>query len=596
MTRPANILALAALATLAVNPVVPLRRRLPALVPGDRRAGLAGAAGRRGNPTRRRGDPRPDSRAPPLRWTSSSAGSSRDGGTWMRTGAAKLSRRRRLDGRLAGRAAAGGAAVPHRLADRHPAEHPADPDHVNGDVARRTGARALGDWGPWVCRPPGPPACCSTSPSASCCGASANPGATDSSPARAGDGSWSSTSCSCWPPSRRTTLRVAEARGSEHPGGRRRIRRRGRLRRDAAGGCWRRGRWAAGCSPSSRSAVDARGRRAGRRARAGGGHPDARRPVLALRLRADGRSVRRAADHRAGPLVARDYADREVILSHADQDHFNGLPDLLDRFAVGTVRIPPGFGGPANPAADRLIAAVRSRGIPIRTTAAPETWEAGGVQFAAQHPPAGWYLEAPDNARSLVLDVAYAGRHLLLTGDLEAARAHRADVAPSSRSAAGRHAGPAPRRSIRQPGLALRLGRSRGRRGQPAGPARGTSDALTSLDRRTSPSGGPGATGRSDCGGRIAASSQAGSWPGTIHRPRGRWTRVDRHGVRAGTCLLPWSASGPGDSAFGWRSAWAGSRSGRCSGRSWRSSSSEPGRWSCRRGVVSVETAMAKRT
>src|SRR5581483_1579382 len=27
----------------------------------------------------------------------------------------------------------------------------------------------------------------------------------------------------------------------------------------------------------------------------------------------------------------------QVILSHADSDHYNGLPDLLDRFAVGEV-------------------------------------------------------------------------------------------------------------------------------------------------------------------------------------------------------------------------------------------------------------------
>jgi competence protein ComEC len=109
----------------------------------------------------------------------------------------------------------------------------------------------------------------------------------------------------------------------------------------------------------------------------------------------------------------------EVILSHADQDHYNGLPDLLDRFAIGMVRVPPGFGGPSNPAADRLLDEVRSRGIPVTTTAAPESWEPGGVRLSAQHPPAGWYPEAPDNARSLVLDVSQGGRHLLLTGDLE---------------------------------------------------------------------------------------------------------------------------------------------------------------------------------
>ena len=49
----------------------------------------------------------------------------------------------------------------------------------------------------------------------------------------------------------------------------------------------------------------------------------------------------------------------EVILSHADQDHYNGLPDLLDRFTIGLVRIPPGFVGPANPDAGRLIDTVR---------------------------------------------------------------------------------------------------------------------------------------------------------------------------------------------------------------------------------------------
>ncbi len=109
----------------------------------------------------------------------------------------------------------------------------------------------------------------------------------------------------------------------------------------------------------------------------------------------------------------------EVCLSHADQDHYNGLPDLLDRFAIGLVRIPPGFGGPANPDVDRLLDAVRSRGIPIRTTAAPESWEPGGLRIVVRHPPLDWYLEAPDNARSLVLDLEHAGRHLLLTGDLE---------------------------------------------------------------------------------------------------------------------------------------------------------------------------------
>ena len=108
-----------------------------------------------------------------------------------------------------------------------------------------------------------------------------------------------------------------------------------------------------------------------------------------------------------------------VILSHADQDHYNGLPDLLDRFSIGRLRIPPGFAGPANPGAVQIIRDVRSRGIAVLTTSAPETWEAGGAHFRVLHPPLGWSPESSDNARSLVLDIAFRDRHLLLTGDLE---------------------------------------------------------------------------------------------------------------------------------------------------------------------------------
>ncbi len=108
-----------------------------------------------------------------------------------------------------------------------------------------------------------------------------------------------------------------------------------------------------------------------------------------------------------------------VIISHADQDHYNGLPDLLDRFSIGSLRIPPGFGGPANPGAVQIIRDVRSRGIAVLTTSAFESWESAGVHWTVQHPPPGWSPDSSDNARSLVLDIAFRDRHLLLTGDLE---------------------------------------------------------------------------------------------------------------------------------------------------------------------------------
>jgi len=109
-----------------------------------------------------------------------------------------------------------------------------------------------------------------------------------------------------------------------------------------------------------------------------------------------------------------------VILSHADSDHYNGLPDLLERFAIGEVLIPPGFVGEANPGAVALIDRVKARGVPVRTIARGLAWTFGkDVNFAVLHPPELFPPGTSDNARSIVLAVESAGRRLLLTGDLQ---------------------------------------------------------------------------------------------------------------------------------------------------------------------------------
>ena len=63
----------------------------------------------------------------------------------------------------------------------------------------------------------------------------------------------------------------------------------------------------------------------------------------ATRTSAAGSSPRRSGPGASPRLDA-------VFLSHADQDHYNALPDLLDRFAIGEVVVPPGFASEANPA------------------------------------------------------------------------------------------------------------------------------------------------------------------------------------------------------------------------------------------------------
>lgn len=108
----------------------------------------------------------------------------------------------------------------------------------------------------------------------------------------------------------------------------------------------------------------------------------------------------------------------EVFLSHADLDHFNGLPALLQRFQVAQVSLTPTFRDKRIQGVGLVTEALEKRKIPVRVVAAPGTLAAGDVDIQILHPPP----RGPDgneNTRSLVLRVRYAGHTLLLTGDLE---------------------------------------------------------------------------------------------------------------------------------------------------------------------------------
>jgi competence protein ComEC len=108
----------------------------------------------------------------------------------------------------------------------------------------------------------------------------------------------------------------------------------------------------------------------------------------------------------------------EVFLSHADLDHFNGLPDLLKRFPVGRITMTPTFPDKTTPGVEATLAAIERHGVPRRFAAAGERFEAGSLSIDVLHPPA----EGPpgnENTRSMVLLVHYAGHTVLLTGDLE---------------------------------------------------------------------------------------------------------------------------------------------------------------------------------
>jgi competence protein ComEC len=108
----------------------------------------------------------------------------------------------------------------------------------------------------------------------------------------------------------------------------------------------------------------------------------------------------------------------EVFLSHADLDHFNGIPQLLDRFAVGQVTWTPTFADKRAPGVAYVVSELTRRGIALRVAKAGDVFTAGPVTLEVLHPPAEG-VPGNENARSLVLAVRHAGHTILLTGDLE---------------------------------------------------------------------------------------------------------------------------------------------------------------------------------
>ncbi len=114
-----------------------------------------------------------------------------------------------------------------------------------------------------------------------------------------------------------------------------------------------------------------------------------------------------------------------VVLSHADVDHYNAMPGLLERFDIGVVYVSPLMFDPwANDgrltAPEYLRAAIEQAGVPLR-----EIWmndrlaaDDSRIELEILHPPRHGVV-GRDNANSLLLSVRFAGHSILLPGDLE---------------------------------------------------------------------------------------------------------------------------------------------------------------------------------
>jgi len=128
----------------------------------------------------------------------------------------------------------------------------------------------------------------------------------------------------------------------------------------------------------------------------------------------------RAARNIAGLLWSRGITHLDaVVLSHADIDHYNGLPDLLKKFSVGVVYVSPMMFDDQTPTLAALRAAIDARKIPCKKLRAGQSLTGGeNCRIDVLHPPPRGAI-GNHNANSLVLAIEYRGHRILLPGDLE---------------------------------------------------------------------------------------------------------------------------------------------------------------------------------
>jgi competence protein ComEC len=108
-----------------------------------------------------------------------------------------------------------------------------------------------------------------------------------------------------------------------------------------------------------------------------------------------------------------------IIISHADADHYNAIPRLLEEFPVGSIFVSPMMFERTSEALAALRAAIERAGVPIREISQGDVIEAAGdTRMEVLHPSLRG-VGGSDNANSIVLRITFAGRSILLPGDLE---------------------------------------------------------------------------------------------------------------------------------------------------------------------------------
>ncbi len=111
-----------------------------------------------------------------------------------------------------------------------------------------------------------------------------------------------------------------------------------------------------------------------------------------------------------------------LVMSHAHEDHIGAMPAILRQIPVGELL---GNGDPFTSLVyKRVLETAAAKEIPLTAAHGPSDWlQEGGARVQILYPPAPLKSASASyggqNNRSVVLRVGYAGKAILLTGDVE---------------------------------------------------------------------------------------------------------------------------------------------------------------------------------
>jgi competence protein ComEC len=130
-------------------------------------------------------------------------------------------------------------------------------------------------------------------------------------------------------------------------------------------------------------------------------------------------SPTRAANTIVGLLWSRGISRLDaVVLSHPDVDHYNALPDLLEKCSIGEVYVSPVMFKKWSTAIKALKSSLESAGVPVHEIRSGDKIEGGeNCRIEVLHPQD--VIPDNDNANSVVLVVESFSRRIILPGDLE---------------------------------------------------------------------------------------------------------------------------------------------------------------------------------